>query len=447
MTTAARWPPRRRRARRRPSAPASSRSAAAPTRVVLRITPLTPTYVCVDRGSGKPVLVREHDRRSADVQGQGRAREPRQDGRRRSGRTAGPCRRHGARPGRLRVHGPRPPAAAARRAALRVSARAGIVVTGTEVLTGRVQDRNGPWLSDRLLELGVELAHITICGDRPEDIEAQLRFMADQGVDLILTSGGLGPTADDMTVEVVARFSGRELVLDEELEQRIYAILEPLDEALPALGPGGDEGGQPQAGADPRGRDRDRPGRHGARRDRAREPGRGRAARAAARASADVARGGRERARAGRDRRPNRVRAVDRAHVRPARVGPRRDAARGRARGRRLRAARDHDLPAARRDRDGHALRARRGGGLREPDGARPRAPHARDLLRGRLAHRRPGGASCSRAAGSRPPSPAPPGCWPRGSPTGRVPRRTWRAAWSPMRTRRRPTCSASTRR
>jgi nicotinamide-nucleotide amidase len=109
-----------------------------------------------------------------------------------------------------------------------VSARAGIVVTGTEVLTGRVQDRNGPWLSDRLLELGVELAHITICGDRPEDIEAQLRFQADQDVDLIITSGGLGPTADDMTVEVVARFTGRDLVLDEELEDKIAAILKPL---------------------------------------------------------------------------------------------------------------------------------------------------------------------------------------------------------------------------
>jgi nicotinamide-nucleotide amidase len=109
-----------------------------------------------------------------------------------------------------------------------VSARAGIVVTGTEVLTGRIQDRNGPWLSDRLLELGVELAHITICGDRPQDIEAQLRFMADQGVDLILTSGGLGPTADDMTVEVVSRFCERELVLDEELEEKIAGILKPL---------------------------------------------------------------------------------------------------------------------------------------------------------------------------------------------------------------------------
>jgi nicotinamide-nucleotide amidase len=109
-----------------------------------------------------------------------------------------------------------------------VSARAGIVVTGTEVLSGRVRDRNGPWLADRLLELGVELAHITICGDRPEDIEAQLRFLADEGVDLIVTSGGLGPTADDMTVEMVARFMERELVLDEELEDKIAAILKPL---------------------------------------------------------------------------------------------------------------------------------------------------------------------------------------------------------------------------
>jgi len=109
-----------------------------------------------------------------------------------------------------------------------LSARAGIVVTGTEVLTGRIRDRNGPWISDRLLELGVELAHITICGDRPHDIEAQLRFLADQGVDLIITSGGLGPTADDMTVEMVARFCERELVLDEELEEKIAAILKPL---------------------------------------------------------------------------------------------------------------------------------------------------------------------------------------------------------------------------
>lgn len=109
-----------------------------------------------------------------------------------------------------------------------MSARAGIVVTGTEVLTGRVADRNGPWIAERLLELGVEPAHITICGDRPADIEAQLRFLADEAVDLIVTSGGLGPTADDVTVATVARFCGRELVLDPELENKISAIVQSL---------------------------------------------------------------------------------------------------------------------------------------------------------------------------------------------------------------------------
>ncbi|HWW68199.1 MAG TPA: competence/damage-inducible protein A [Solirubrobacterales bacterium] len=103
--------------------------------------------------------------------------------------------------------------------------RAGIVVTGTEVLTGRISDRNGPWVSERLAELGVDVAHILVVGDRPNDLEAALRFMAAEGMDLIVTSGGLGPTADDLTAEVVARFAGRELALDEEVEGKIAAIL------------------------------------------------------------------------------------------------------------------------------------------------------------------------------------------------------------------------------
>ena len=50
-------------------------------------------------------------------------------------------------------------------------ARAGIVVTGTEVLTGRVLDRNGGWVSERLRELGVEHEHTLVVGDRPEDMQ------------------------------------------------------------------------------------------------------------------------------------------------------------------------------------------------------------------------------------------------------------------------------------
>jgi nicotinamide-nucleotide amidase len=109
-----------------------------------------------------------------------------------------------------------------------VGVRAGIVVTGTEVLTGRVADRNGPWLADRLEELGVDLAQIAIVGDRREDLLAALRFMAAQSYDVVLTSGGLGPTADDLTAEVVAEFQGRELVWDGPLQERIEAIVARL---------------------------------------------------------------------------------------------------------------------------------------------------------------------------------------------------------------------------
>lgn len=114
-----------------------------------------------------------------------------------------------------------------------MSVRAGIVITGTEVLTGRVSDRNGPWLAERLRELGVDLAHTTIVGDRPQDMEAALRFMAAQGMGVIITSGGLGPTADDMTAAIVGAFTGREMVLDEETEAQIAEILRPLAKRWP----------------------------------------------------------------------------------------------------------------------------------------------------------------------------------------------------------------------
>ena len=103
--------------------------------------------------------------------------------------------------------------------------RAGIVVTGTEVITGRISDSNGPWVSERLAEAGVEVAHIEIVADRAADIEAALRFLAAEGMDLIVTTGGLGPTADDLTAEVVARFAGRKTVLDEGMEEKIAAVL------------------------------------------------------------------------------------------------------------------------------------------------------------------------------------------------------------------------------
>jgi nicotinamide-nucleotide amidase len=115
--------------------------------------------------------------------------------------------------------------------------RAGILITGTEVLTGIISDRNGPWLSERLREVGVDAAMIQTVGDRPDDLLAALEFMRSQGLQLIITSGGLGPTADDLTAEIVGRFSGRKMVLDARLEERIAEILRPMLRRWPGLDP------------------------------------------------------------------------------------------------------------------------------------------------------------------------------------------------------------------
>ena len=109
-----------------------------------------------------------------------------------------------------------------------MSVRAGIVVTGTEVLSGIIRDANGPWLSERLRELGVTLAHVMVVGDRPDDLRAALDFLQREQMDLVITTGGLGPTADDLTAEVVAGFAGLEVELDEALEGRIWKIISEL---------------------------------------------------------------------------------------------------------------------------------------------------------------------------------------------------------------------------
>ncbi|RZU33867.1 competence/damage-inducible protein A [Blastococcus saxobsidens] len=106
--------------------------------------------------------------------------------------------------------------------------RAGIVVTGTEVLTGRVPDRNGPWLAEQLRRLGLDVGHVVVVGDRPEDLRATLSFLAGLGTELLITTGGLGPTADDLTAQVVAEFQGRPSAVDPALEGRVAAVVERL---------------------------------------------------------------------------------------------------------------------------------------------------------------------------------------------------------------------------
>ena len=108
-----------------------------------------------------------------------------------------------------------------------MGARADIVVTGTEVLTGRVADRNGPWLAEELRARGVDVGRVVVVGDRPDDLASACRYLAETS-DLVITSGGLGPTADDLTAEIVADVQGRPMARDEALRDRIAAIIERL---------------------------------------------------------------------------------------------------------------------------------------------------------------------------------------------------------------------------
>jgi nicotinamide-nucleotide amidase len=100
--------------------------------------------------------------------------------------------------------------------------RAAIVVTGSELVRGEREDRNGPFLAAEAVRLGLDPERILIVGDRVEDLEAALR----QGfaADVCLVSGGLGPTHDDRTIELIARVAGRPLEVREDLERRIEEV-------------------------------------------------------------------------------------------------------------------------------------------------------------------------------------------------------------------------------
>ncbi len=97
--------------------------------------------------------------------------------------------------------------------------RAAIVVTGSELVRGERTDLNGPFLARELLSLGFEPARISIVGDAPDELAAALGESLD--ADLMVVTGGLGPTHDDRTVELLARATGLDLVVDEELEREI----------------------------------------------------------------------------------------------------------------------------------------------------------------------------------------------------------------------------------
>ena len=100
--------------------------------------------------------------------------------------------------------------------------RALIVVTGSELVRGERTDLNGPFLAREALRLGLEPARIAIVGDSPEELEEALG--EGLAADACFVSGGLGPTHDDRTVEMVAKALGVGLHVDPELEAQIEEV-------------------------------------------------------------------------------------------------------------------------------------------------------------------------------------------------------------------------------
>jgi molybdenum cofactor synthesis domain-containing protein len=108
---------------------------------------------------------------------------------------------------------------------------AGLLVIGNEILSGKVVDTNSPYLAKELRELGVDLLRILTIPDEVDLIARETRAMSD-AFDYVFTSGGIGPTHDDLTMESVAKAFGRRLVLNESMCERIARNqTEPLNES------------------------------------------------------------------------------------------------------------------------------------------------------------------------------------------------------------------------
>ena len=97
-----------------------------------------------------------------------------------------------------------------------------IIATGSELLLGEVVDTNSTHIARRLREIGLNLYYKTVVGDNEQRMEEALRIALDRS-DVIITTGGLGPTVDDVTRPAVARAVGRELIFSDELLAQIQA--------------------------------------------------------------------------------------------------------------------------------------------------------------------------------------------------------------------------------
>lgn len=102
--------------------------------------------------------------------------------------------------------------------------KAELIAVGTEILLGDIVNTDAQVISQGLSELGIDVYYQTVVGDNPQRLERVIRE-AKERADIIITTGGLGPTLDDLTKETLARVFGKKMALDQEALARIHTSL------------------------------------------------------------------------------------------------------------------------------------------------------------------------------------------------------------------------------
>ena len=110
--------------------------------------------------------------------------------------------------------------------------QAEIIAIGTEILLGEIVDTNSAWIAQRLPALGIDLNYTSVVGDNKQRID-EIFKRAWERSDLIITTGGLGPTADDMTREGICVLLGEEPEINEELETKLRSFFSRRDYTMP----------------------------------------------------------------------------------------------------------------------------------------------------------------------------------------------------------------------
>ena len=93
--------------------------------------------------------------------------------------------------------------------------RAALILVGTELLNGKMVDTNSLYMADELNKSGIEIKYKTVVRDIAKEIYDAIDF-AKKNVDLVILSGGLGPTMDDITKEVIASYLKKDLIVEDE---------------------------------------------------------------------------------------------------------------------------------------------------------------------------------------------------------------------------------------